>query len=470
MPSRAAARTICLALAVVPGSLLDAQNPPRDSLTLGQALSIATAHAPRLRARESAIQGARSGVTLSNERLLPSFDVGGQIAHATDNNITGASFPQPTILPVSGPVRPATDGAPIYGNGFGALLAWTPFTFGQTTWQRRQARSELGLALDNASGELFEVQVRVSAAYLELLRQQELIRVQQQSLARADALALSVRTLVANGLRPAADSLLAMADVSRARIDVFTARRNTSNAQSVFSELLGIDAPPAIAAAPFLDPLPSDADTTTLSGATPVDLSKHPRLKPFISRVAVSEAHEAVMARSSFPRVSFLGGLAGRGSGIAPNGTIDRSFSGAFSGERVNLATGVMVSVPLMDAFFTGPRTAVERIRTDADRAELTTEQDHLRAQLASSNADFGVAALVSREAPIQLAAAAAAYRQMNARYAAGLATQAELAQAQYLLTRAETDALVARIGAWTAWLNLCAARGDLAPFLRSVK
>jgi outer membrane protein TolC len=58
----------------------------------------------------------------------------------------------------------------------------------------------------------------------------------------------------------------------------------------------------------------------------------------------------------------------------------------------------------------------------------------------------------------------------MNARYAAGLTTQAELAQAQYLLTRAETDEVVVRIGAWAAWLNLCAARGDLAPFLRSIQ
>jgi hypothetical protein len=109
-------------------------------------------------------------------------------------------------------------------------------------------------------------------------------------------------------------------------------------------------------------------------------------------------------------------------------------------------------------------------VHTDADRAELEIQQDHLRAQLGSANADFGVAVLTSQEAPVQLAAASAAYRQMNARYAAGLANQAELAQAQYLLTRAESDELVARIGAWASWLNLCAARGDLTPFLRAVR
>lgn len=469
MTRRTAARDLSLAFSLLAASHLHAQNSTRDSLTLGQALSIAAAHAPRLRARQSAVEGARSGVALSNERLLPSLDVGAQFTRATDNNITGALFSQPTIIPVSGPVRPATDGAPVYGSGFGATLTWTPFTFGQTTYQRKQARSELTLALDNASDEVFELQVRVSAAYLDVLRQQELIRVQEQSLSRADALARSVRALVGSGLRPAADSLLANADMSRARIDVLGARRNATAAGSVLSELLGTETLSSIAASPFLDLLPSDADTS-ISGAAQSRLSQHPRLKPFAARAAVSEARQAVVARSTLPRVSLLGGLSARGSGIAPNGTIDRSISGAFSGERTNLATGVMVSLPLMDALFTGARTTQERARADADRAELELQQDHLRAQLASATADFGVAESASQEVPVQLAAATAAYRQMNARYVAGLATQAELAQAQYLVTRAETDNVVARIGAWSAWLSLCAARGDLTPFLQSVR
>jgi outer membrane protein len=453
-----------------PVARLCAQAAAGDSLTLGRALAIAAAHAPRLRARHSAIQGAKSGITLSDERLLPSLDIGAQLTHATDNNITGLSFPQAVILPVSGPVRLATDGAPVYGSGFGAALSWTPFTFGQTTWQRRQARAELGLALANESDELFELQYRVAAAFLDLLRQQELIRVQEQALIRAQALARSVTTLVVTGLRPAADSLLANADVSRARIDVYSARRNAATAASALSELLGQAIPSPIATSPFLDPLPATADTTTAFAVIDATVLAHPRLKPFTSRVAVSEAQEAVVARQSVPRVSLLGGISGRTSGIAPNGTIDRSFSGGFTGDRLNFATGVMVSLPLMDALFTSSRTAVQRVRTDTDRAELQAEEDRLRAQLASAGSDFAVAVLASQEAPVQLAAATAAYRQMNARYAAGLTTQAELAQAQYLLTRAATDEVVVRIGAWTAWLNLCAARGDLTPFLRSIQ
>jgi outer membrane protein TolC len=463
-------RVACVAVFVLPNSCLRAQGTAPDSLNLKEALATATAHAPQLRARQSAIEGARSGVTLSDARLFPSLDIGGQVTHATDNNITGAYFAQPVLVSVSGPVRPATDNGAIYGNGFGATLTWTPFTFGRTTWQRRQARSELTFAMDNASDELFEVRLRVATAYLNLLRQQQLIHVQEQSLARADILARSVRTLVASGLRPAADSLLAIADVSRARIDVLAARRNTTNAAALFVELLGTSTASPIVGTPFLDPLPANADVTAQDQATPDALADHPRLRPYAARLAVNEAKEAVVARSALPRVSLLGGLSARGSGFAPDGTIDRTLAGAFNDERVNLATGVMVNIPLTDALFTAAHSSVERVNTDAARADLEAQRDHLRAQIASAVADFGVARLTSDEVPLQLAAATAAYQQMSARYAAGLTSQAELAQAQYLLTRAETDQVVARIGAWTAWLNLCAARGDLTPFLGAVR
>lgn len=469
-PIRAALLTFAPWFVLVHAPVLRAQTTD-SALTLSRALSLAEAHGPRLHGRQAEVEGARSAVTLTNERLLPTLDLGGQVMRATDNNTTGASFPQSVLLPVSGPVRLTADGSMVYGSGLGAVLAWTPFTFGQVSSQRRQARAELSLALDNVSVESFDLRVRVSAAYLDLLRDRELMRVQEQSLARAEALSRSVRTLVASGLRPAADSQLSNADLSRSRIDVFIARRNAATTASRLSELLGswLQVPP-LDGAPFLQTLPAGADTSALVNASSADLSRHPRLQTFAARVAVSDARQAVVARSALPRVSLLGGVTARGSGIAADGDIDHSLSGAFAGERTNLATGFMVSVPLMDALFTGPRAGVERGRAEADRAERLAQEDHLRAELSAANADFTLALQTSAEVPVQLAAAAAAYQQLNARYTAGLATQAELAQAKYLLTRAEGDNVAARISAWTAWLNVCAARGDLAPFLRNAK
>ncbi|MEO8452989.1 MAG: TolC family protein [Gemmatimonadota bacterium] len=455
-----------LGLALTPTAKVRAQALPVDSvLTLPHALAIAEARDPRLRGRASEVRAAEHTVTLSAQRLLPSIDLGAQVARATDNNITGASFPQAVVLPVSGPVRTTSSGTQVYGSAIGAMVAWAPFTFGQVGAQRRQARAELRLANAGMSGELFDERVTVATAYLGLLRARELVRVQRQSLVRAEASARAVRALAASGLRPGADSLLAGAEVSRARIDLLAAERDAANAGGRLGELLGAwSEVPQLSSTPFLDTIPDVPATRP-----PPDLAQHPHLEPFIARVAIGAARQAIAAGSALPRLSLVGAITARGSGIAPDGVIDRSFSGGIAPERTNVAVGVMVNLPLTDALFSGSRAGIESARLDAARAELSAQEDHVRAGLLAADANLSLALSVSREVPLQLSAASAAYQQVSSRYAAGLATLPELAQAQLILTRAEVDSVLARVAAWTAWLDRCASQGNLAPFLASV-
>lgn len=466
--SRLLGACVLVGSAIAHPALIRAQTARDSTLTLEHALRIAEAHAPRLQARASDVRGARDAVTLSNEALLPSVDAGGQVLRATDNNVTGLLFPQPVILSVSGPVRPSASGATTYGSAFGVALSWSPITFGRVDSQRRQARAALSLARDNLTSTLFDERSRVAAAYLDLLTAQELVRVQQQAVTRTQAAARSVRALAASGLRPGVDSLLVIADLSRAQIDLISARRNAVSAKSQFAELLGTpNQLPPLEGSRFLENVP---DAAAMGTAPPADLSGHPRIQPFVAQVAVSEARRAVAAHASLPRLSVVAGLSARGSGIASTGSVDGSSSGGLSPVRSNTAVGLMFSVPMLDVLFTGPRAGVEQGRLDADRFELAAQEDHLRSQLTAADTNMMLAGAAAREVPNQLAAATAGYQQTNSRYSAGLSTLAELAQAQYLVTRAEGDAIVTRIAAWRAWLDQCTARGDLGPFLMSVR
>lgn len=436
------------------------------SLTLRRALSLAEAHAPRVRARSSEVAGADDAVTLSNALLLPTIDVGGQALRATDNNITGAIFPQTVILPVSGPVRPTTNGTLTYGNAFGIAVSWSPVTFGRVSSQRHQARATLELARDNLASAQFDETVQVAGAFLDLLTARELVGALEQALTRTETTARSVRVLAASGLRPGVDSLLAASDVSRSRIDVLAARRNAANVEARLAELLGATtALPVLDGRPFLQTLPAEQAFP----ASTAYLDSHPRLRPFAAQAEVSRARQSVALHAALPRVGLVAGASARGSGVAPDGSIDRTLSGGFSGDRTNLALGVVVSVNVLDVLFTGPRTGIERARTESDRFELQAQQDRVRSQVSAADTTFALALAAANEVPPQLAASRAGYQQMNSRYGAGLATVADLAQAQYLLTRAETDAIVTRLAAWRALLDQCAARGDLAQFLRSL-
>ena len=61
---------------------------------------------------------------------------------------------------------------------------------------------------------------------------------------------------------------------------------------------------------------------------------------------------------------------------------------------------------------------------------------------------------------------AARSTQQATARYEAGLGAIAEVADAQRLLTQAEIDDALARLGVWRGLLGVAAAAGDIQPFV----
>ena len=67
---------------------------------------------------------------------------------------------------------------------------------------------------------------------------------------------------------------------------------------------------------------------------------------------------------------------------------------------------------------------------------------------------------------PVQVSAARAATDQWTARYRSGLGNIDTVAEAQRLLTQAEIDDALARLGVWRALLGVATAAGDIQPFI----
>ena len=93
------------------------------------------------------------------------------------------------------------------------------------------------------------------------------------------------------------------------------------------------------------------------------------------------------------------------------------------------------------------------------DVADLTGQVEKAKAILEGARR-------VAQNTPIQLEAARTTEQQATARYRAGLGNITEVAEAQRLLTQAEIDDSLARLGIWRALLGLAAVEGDLTPFL----
>jgi outer membrane protein TolC len=296
------------------------------------------------------------------------------------------------------------------------------------------------------------------------LAAEALVRVQQGNLERASAVVRSVQALARSGLRAGADSLLAEADASHARLTLFAAERDVTAARRLLAEAIGgTPGQRALTAglegALLVDQLPDSVTPATSS------LDTHPLAVPFRARVEADAAQRTAIARSLFPTVSLLGAAFGRGSGASADGRFDPSLSG-LDLTRFNYAVGVSVGLPLWTLFSAGPRIGEAAAHERSAAAEYDGQLQHLAAERDVAAADFTLALRQAAEAPVQSAAAAGAAQQMNVRYTAGLATLADVAQAQLALTRAETDDVLARLGAWRARLALAGANGDLTPFL----
>lgn len=435
------------------------------AISLQEAFELAQKQHPKLQAKRFEVKSARAGVREARQAYLPALDLHTQANYGTFNNIPGLFFPQPIVLPISGPVTGLNSSQGAYGSAAGALLSWSPTAFGQRSAQTQEAKSQLDYSSAAAEQALFAHQVEVANSFLNLLAAQELVTVQEKNLERAQAIATSVKAYTASGLRPGVDSSQANAEISGARLSLIQARQNQKVYRLRFQELLGTPEGPGYVAAKAFQQIPGGTSATQ-----PPSLEAHPLLGLYRSRVQLGEARQRAISRSYRPSLKLQAAVFGRGSGVGINGSDWATGTEGLRLSRYNYAGGFTLTFPLLDFPQMRSRLAQETYRTAAEKAYLDEQTGLLTRDLAVAEARLAESQARVAETPVQLEAARAAFTQMSARYESGLANLAELAQVQYALNRAEVDHTLAVNEVWNAWLHKAAGLGDLEVFLNLVK
>jgi outer membrane protein len=148
----------------------------------------------------------------------------------------------------------------------------------------------------------------------------------------------------------------------------------------------------------------------------------------------------------------------------------DGTFQGGLNGLFPNVgnwATGISVSFPLLDIFSIRSRRRIEANNEAAEKARYDQTILALKAGDARARVLVENALRIAQNTPVELKAAREAEVRARARYEAQLANITEVADADRLLTQAEIDDSVARLGVWRARLAAAKVRGDLKPFLQ---
>jgi outer membrane protein len=435
------------------------QAPPSAGLTLAQAVDAALRGYPSIQVSQEQINAAAAGIQLARTAYLPKIDALAQINRATRNNVFGLVLPQNVIPSISGPVLGTNNFGTAWGSGIGVLVTWEPFDFGL-----RQAGVAAATAVRTQSEAAlkrnqFDVSAAAADAYVTLVAAQETVRTAQAGVDRATVILRTIDALVNAQLRPGADASRAEAELAAARTLLIQAQQAVEIGRANVSQFVGLP-PGQITVAPsrLLQAPPEGT-------VTPLDTTANPIAVEQNAVIEQVKAQLRILERSYFPRFYLQASTYARGTGADVNGNILGGVNG-LAPTIQNSAAGFTVTFPVMDFAAIRARQSEQSATIRAETARARQVATDLTAQWNRAVATLGGARNIAANTPVQVASARTATQQATARYQSGLGTIDEVAEAQRLLTQAEIDDALARLGVWRGLLGVATAAGDIQPFV----
>ena len=433
--------------------------PAQQGLTIAQAVQGAVRNYPSVRVSQEQINAAAAGIQLARTAYLPRVDALAQVNRATRNNVFGLLFPQNTIPSMSGPVIGSNNFGTVFGTAVGTLVTWEPFDFGQrqagvAAASAARARSEAALKRTQ-----FDVAAATADAYLTLAAAQETVQAAQAGVDRAEVLLRTITAQVNAQLRPGADASRAEAELAAARTQLIQAQQATEVARALVSQFVGTEPAGIRISAPRLLQIPPS------HAAAPLDPAANPIAAEQNAAVEQARAQLRILERSYFPRFYVQGAAYARGSGAEVAGERLGGANG-LAPNLQNYAVGFSVSFPVFDFASIRAREAGQSAAIRAETARSQQIARELTARWNQAVAQLEGARKVAANTPVQVHAARTATQQAAARYQSGLGTIDQVAEAQRLLTQAEIDDALARLGVWRGLLAVATAAGDIQPFM----
>ena len=440
-------------------AIVQAQNSAT-VLSLKECIEQAKANYPLIKAKQAQVAGEEKRFQSSKTEYLPQFLVGGQINYGTNNSLNGAFYPNEGMSTgLSGGIRTENIYDGVFGS-FGTLqLDWKAVNFGKVAANVNAAKSAVEASKADYENEIFQHLIRVADAYFLTSVAEKISAAQENNLERAQKLYTATRAQALSGLKAGADSSFAAAEVSKAKLLFLDSKKNERAQRIRLAELIGVKGDAVRAdTARFFSEIPSDFVSDT------INIKSIPFVKLYQSQMNFRQARATAIQRSYAPSISLTGIGFARGSGVSNKDNSYRTdFSSGVNFQVYNYVAAVSIRMNLLN--FAKVRNDYRRELFETDKARYLEEEAELKStnQLEIANMQYNFARQQAQEAPIQLTAAQASYRQSNARYESGLATMPELAQSFYILNRAEVDKSIAINNVWRAILFKAAAAGNLS-------
>lgn len=432
-------------------------------LSIKEALQEVQTNLPGLEAFRQQSAAARQNLQLARNTLVPDLTAGYQVNMATFNNITGMSYPG-FLLPISGPPSLTNALNFVPGSAAGALVKWTPFTFGQRPAAIEKAGAEYKQAAAAYNEQLFQYQYLAINTYLEAVYYWQILKSVQAAIDRNKAGLEQSLVLAVNGLRPGIDTAQFQAAIAQAEIDLLQTERTYEQQVTELSRLTatGTSASNIVLTDTLFN------DQVSLPADTLSSVTMHPSYQALQAQMNTTAAGLKELQKSWVPQLDIWGNVYARGSGVDATGRINKPDG--FHLSRTNAGIGVQISFPVLEYNKVNIRKKQYGFLLKADEAKLAQVQLDIGKQTETALMQYRQDAKIAGKSPVLLKAARDVYDGLKLSYETGLIDYTRLSQAQYELLKAEVNDANIRLQLWRSLLAVAVAKGNLNIFTAQLK
>jgi outer membrane protein len=422
-------------------SVASAQTPASVPLTLDEAIAHGLANSQRLAELASRAEAADFAIAGRRASEMPAISVVG--GYARTNHVEEFAIGVPGRAPqVVYPDIPDN-----YRARFD--LQWPIYTGGRSDALERAARAERGAITSDLDAARADLRLEITRAFWAAVTAGEAESVLRRSIEAVEAHVADVRARLASGLVPPNDVASAEAHASHQRLLALEATNRRAIAEADLARLTGRDLVRVVPPAPRSVEPTSTAPVATLVAEA---LRTRAERQALEQRAASAGARADAVAGAARPQVGIVGGY----DYARPN---PRIFPRTDEWHQ-SWDASVNVSWSLWD----GGRRRAEEAEAAAATRVLTARSADFDRQLAFEieqrrlDVDSAIAAIAAAEDGVR--AAQEAQRVLGERFAAGVATNTDVLDAQTDLLQAELDRTRAIAAARLALARLDRAMG----------
>lgn len=412
--------------------------PGKLVLTMARAVELAQHQQPALRQARANVEAAQARVDASRVALRPTANIAASAA-------AGSVAPHPCP---DDPTRTCGGFFDATSNtGLSASASWKITDFGLTAATVRAAQANADAAAAGVITSQLDVRRDVEVAYLEAVARQRLVGAAEATVASEDAHLDQAKRFVAAQAKDPIEVAQAASRAANARSALAQATANEAVALANLRAAIGWIDPTR---QPVVDPswpTPNNADPQVLGQLVASARSRRPEIVQLDKQIAAADA--GVTAARAERRPVLAAQAQTTWSPDNHDWTPQPLWSAALT-----------LTWPLWD----GGRSRADVRLANANLAAAIAQRDQLLVQLTAA-LESSRAEIVSNRANVQasteaVSAAQAQLRLAEARYAQGLGSQIELADAQTAVTTASGNLIQAQWQLATAWATLRRALG----------